>query len=107
MQAAIDIVTRFRVFIIDPAILIVFALGFFLFVWGLVEFLWKLNEGGENDEGKKHMVWGIAGMLIMISVYGIIALLDNTFGLNALSGNSGPSSVSNVNIPNNFFGSGN
>ncbi|MEY4747458.1 MAG: hypothetical protein RLZZ416_507 [Candidatus Parcubacteria bacterium] len=86
MTPVSDIMTKFKVYIIDPAILVVFALGFFLFIFGLVEFLWKLNEGGENSEGRKHMIWGLAGMLIMISVYGIIVLLDNTFNLGVFTG---------------------
>ncbi len=77
-----NVMDRFTTYIIDPAILIVFAAGFFLFVWGLVEFLWNLNAGGENEEGKKHMLWGIVGMFVMVSVYGILSLLDNTFELN-------------------------
>ena len=86
MTPVSDIMTKLKVYIIDPAILVVFAAGFFLFIFGLVEFLWKLNEGGENKEGKQHMLWGLAGMLVMISVYGIIVLLDNTFGLGVFSG---------------------
>ena len=95
---------RFITYIVDPAILIVFAAGFFLFVWGLVQFLWNLNEGGDNKEGKQHMIWGIVGMLIMISVYGIITLLDNTFGLGVFSGSPDMSRLNNVSVPNNIFG---
>ena len=73
---------RVVTYIINPALLVIFALGFLLFVYGLVEFLWKLNEGGDNSEGKQHMVWGIVGMLIMVSVYGILDIIDNTFHLN-------------------------
>ena len=72
---------RFRAVIINPLILVVFAAGLCLFVYGLVEFLWKLNEGGDNSEGKQQMLWGIAGMFIMVSVYGILNLLNATFGL--------------------------
>lgn len=67
-------------FVINPAILLVFSAGFFLFIWGLVQFLWNL-EGGEIDNGKRHMLWGIVGMVVMVSVYGIIAIIDNTFDL--------------------------
>lgn len=81
MNSSQTLIGKFVTFIIDPAILVVFSLGFFLFVWGLIEFLWRLNSGGDNKEGKQHMIWGIVGMLIMISVYGIIAMLDNSFNL--------------------------
>ena len=75
---------RFSKYIIDPVIVIIFAAGFFLFVWGLVEFLMALNDdarGQRHGNGQRHMIWGIIGMFIMISVWGILNLLDNTFGL--------------------------
>lgn len=102
MTAASNVMQRFWDFIIYPAILVVFALGFFLFVWGLVEFLWSLNEGGDSKEGKRHMLWGIVGMLIMVSVYGILDLLNNTFGLDFT--NPDVSRANNVTIPGNIFG---
>jgi hypothetical protein len=104
MSAASDIVSRFWTYIISPVILVVFACGFLLFVYGLVEFLWKINQGGENKEGKQHMLWGIIGMLIMVSVYGIISLLSNTFSLgidpnNPNSYNPDTSSLNNLTLP--------
>lgn len=92
---------RIVTYIIDPVLLVVFALGFLLFVYGLVEFLWKINEGGDNKEGKQHMVWGIVGMLIMVSVYGILGLIDDTFGLDF--SNPDVSRINNVNIPSNLI----
>jgi len=89
-------------YIIDPVLLVVFAAGFLFFVYGLVEFLWKLNEGGDNSEGKRHMVYGLVGMLIMISVYGILGLIDNTFGLDF--SNPDASRINSVTVPSNLFG---
>ncbi len=102
MQAIGNVMDKFWNLIIYPVILVVFAAGFMLFVYGLVEFLWNLNEGGDNKEGKSHMVWGIVGMLIMVSVYGILDLLDNTFGLDYK--NPDVTRVNNITLPNNFFG---
>jgi hypothetical protein len=101
MQAAQSLIGRFVDYIIDPAILIVFAAGFFLFVWGLVQFIWKLDEGAQSS-GKQHMIWGIVGMLIMVSVYGIISLIDETFDLDIA--NPDVSRAQNVQLPANFFG---
>jgi hypothetical protein len=80
MNAATNLVDKFTNYIVDPAILVVFAAGFFFFVYGLVEFMWNLNEGAQSN-GKQHMLWGTVGMFVMVSVYGIVALISNTFGL--------------------------
>ena len=102
MDAVTTLVGKFEAYIVNPAIVIVFALGFFLFIYGLVEFLWKLNEGGDNAEGKKHMLWGIVGMLIMVSVYGILELLDGTFGLDYK--NPDVTRMPNIPAPPSFTG---
>lgn len=99
MNAASELLNRFVDYIINPAILIVFSAGFFLFVWGLVQFMLNL-EKGEIDNGKRHMLWGIVGMLIMVSVYGIISIIDNTFQLNL--SNPDMSRLENVTAPANF-----
>jgi len=46
------------------------------------------------------MVYGLIGMLIMVSVYGIIALIVNTFGLNVSS--TDVSRINNVQVGNPF-----
>jgi len=75
--------------ILEPAVRVLFAAGFFLFLWGLAKFLYNLesvakNSGDRNrrKEGLQHLIWGLVGMLVMVSVQGIIALIINTFGLN-------------------------
>lgn len=102
MPALQNVMSRFWDYLIAPAILLVFAAGFFLFVWGLLEFLWKLNEGGETKDGKNHMIWGLVGMLIMVSVYGILDLLDNTFGLDFQ--NPDITRTQNITVPTDFGG---
>src|SRR3989338_4879625 len=102
MNPASNVISRFVDFIINPAILIIFTFGFFLFTWGLVQFLWNLDEGGENAAGKQHMLWGIVGMLIMVSVYGIINIVDNTFDLDPAYPDVGR--MNNVTAPPLFFG---
>lgn len=79
------LISKFVTYIVDPALALIFAAGFFVFVWGLVQFLWKLEDGHDRSEGIKHMIWGVAGMVIMVSVQGILMLIDNTFQLDPLN----------------------
>lgn len=85
MQAASEIMNRLNDLIIKPIILLVFAAGFFLFMWGLVTFLWNSKEGEIATDGKQHMLWGIVGMFVMVSVGGILTLILGTFGIDSQS----------------------
>ncbi len=91
MDAATTLLGKLVTYVVNPAILLVFAAGFAVFMYGLLEFMWNLNSGEASSKGKAHMVYGLIGMLIMISVYGIIKLIDETFGFGALSPGGGAS----------------
>lgn len=64
-----------------PTIVVLYAVGILLFVIGIIEFLWKLKDGKADAQGKQHMIWGIVGIVIMVSVNAIISLILNTFGI--------------------------
>ncbi|KKW24450.1 MAG: hypothetical protein UY70_C0001G0018 [Candidatus Kaiserbacteria bacterium GW2011_GWB1_52_6] len=96
-----DLVGRFTTYIIDPLILLVFSAGFLLFMWGLVQFLFNVESDTGRQDGRNHMLWGLAGMLVMISVEAIIHLLDNTFNLGVFTG-PGVNSINNTNSQINF-----
>lgn len=67
--------------IIDPLVLLIFSAGIFLFTWGLVVFLTQLNNPEGRQKGVRHMLWGIVGIFIMATVFGIINIITETFGL--------------------------
>lgn len=101
MTAASTLINRIVTYLVDPFLMVVFAAGLFLFLWGLLQFMLAKSRGEKNiDVGKDHMIWGIVGMFVMVSVYGIISLLDNTFGLNISSSNP---SINDINVTQNSF----
>ena len=97
MDAATHLLNSFVKVVINPAILMVFSAGFLAFMYGLVEFMWNLNSGEASNEGKKHMLWGIIGMFIMVSVFGILTIVDDTFGFGSLNGNGSGTDVNRIN----------
>jgi hypothetical protein len=60
---------------------LLFACGLLIFIWGLFEFLFNSNKGNEKEMGggKKHMLWGILGMFIMVASYGIVKFIASFF----------------------------
>ncbi len=64
--------------IINPIIFLLFAAGFVVFIWGLVQFVARLDNEEARATGGKHMLWGIIGMVIMVGVVGIVNIIQNT-----------------------------
>jgi hypothetical protein len=66
---------------INPIVALIFSMGMLLFFWGLVEFMWKADSATAWETGGKHIMYGLFGMLIMVAVWGVIAMVTNTLGL--------------------------
>ena len=78
MIITIPLFEHIKTQILNPIIMLLFGVALIVFLYGLVEFLMSGDVSGKNKEGKDAMLWGIIGMAIMISVYGIEELIINT-----------------------------
>ena len=66
--------------ILRPVSILLFVVAFVIFIWGLVESI-RDSEGDEDKtKEKKNMIWGLVGMVIMVSVFGIINIIVGTIG---------------------------
>ncbi len=77
--------------IINPIIIFLFLLGTAYLLFSFIKFL-SLEPGDKSrDEAWSSILWGLTGLAIMFSVYGIIQLILSVFGIN--TGDVGSSSV--------------
>jgi hypothetical protein len=67
--------------ILNPLILLAFVLSSVYFAYGVVKFLSLGAADKSRDEARKAILWGMVGMLIMFSVYGLIKFILATFGI--------------------------
>lgn len=49
------------------------------FFWGLVTYLFKLGSKEGAKGGVKMMVWSVIALFVMVSIWGILRLLQQTF----------------------------
>ncbi len=68
-------------YILQPIVVLLFAIALTVFFYGIVKFIRDTGNGGDVEDGKRSIFWGIVGMFIMVSVYGIIRVLLRTFGI--------------------------
>ena len=67
--------------ILNGVIFLFITIAIVVFFWGLISYL--ANIGGEDaaKKGIQLMLWGVIALFVMVSVWGIIRLLKNTFGV--------------------------
>ena len=80
--------------IIKPLILFLFALAVVLFVYGILEFLLNQEDETKKSEGKSHMLYGIIGIVIMMSALTLMSIVVNTFAIKGINVNTGK-----INLP--------
>lgn len=56
-----------------------FMVAFLVFFWGVVVFIANAGNETKIKEGKKFLLWGIITLFVMMSIWGILNLLMNTF----------------------------
>lgn len=93
MQSSITIVpflSKVVDLIVNPILLLLFAISFLYTVYGIFNFL-RQDTGAvdaKRKETKDAVMWGIVGMIIMFSVFGLIRFVLDTFGLTTSDINS-------------------
>lgn len=80
-MSASGLLNKINAAILNPLILLVFAIATITFVYGLVQFIGSETSDAEREGGKRKIMYGLIGMVIMFSAYGIIHLILGTFGI--------------------------
>ena len=67
--------------ILNPLIVLGFAIALLYFFYGVFTFVPNAGNEKGRELGKRSIVWGLIGMFIMVSVFGIIRVILNTFSI--------------------------
>lgn len=84
--AAVSSVGEFITFLIGPLtylIYILFSVAILVFFWGIVVFIAHAGDERKVEEGKGFIVWGIVGIFVLVSIWGILGYIQSSLGLNA------------------------
>lgn len=69
--------------ILNPIIAIMFAAALASFMYGIVLYIWNPDNEELRETGRKSMFWGIIGMFVMVSVFGIMRFIISSIGADA------------------------
>lgn len=78
---AVSFVNTLNDVFIFPLIALLGAVALLVFMYGCLEYVLGAENPQARDTGRKHIVWGIVGLLIIISAYTILSIVLNSLGL--------------------------
>ena len=68
----------------DAVIPLIFAIAVAMFIWGVVNFfIINADEEGKRAQGRQFMIWGIIALAVMLSIWGLVGILGDTFNINS------------------------
>lgn len=70
--------------ILSLLIPLLFGIALVGFLYGVVKFILNSGNPSKKEEGRTIMLWGIIGLFVMISVWGLVSILTNTFGISLI-----------------------
>ncbi len=76
-----DVIRFGTCFLEKTVVPFLFAMAFLFFIYGVVDFIRTSASGGETEKKKEFMIWGIIALAVMTGVWGLVAILTNTFGV--------------------------
>lgn len=67
--------------ILTPIILLLSGLALLVFMYGGFVYIMNADNEQARSDGKKHMLYGVIGLVVMMSAYALLRVLAATFGL--------------------------
>ncbi len=70
---------------------LLFALAVVMFIWGAIKFfIIDADEEAKRTQGKQFMIWGIVALAVMVSIWGLVNILTETFNIDNVIPSVGP-----------------
>lgn len=80
-EVARGFLAQFNEIILYPLITLMMTIALLVFLWGCFEFIRHADNATARANGRQHILWGIVGMLVMVSAYAILTIAAGSFGL--------------------------
>lgn len=76
-----DLINFFVCILLKSVVPLLFTVSLIVFIYGVVKYIMHADDEKEREEGRKFMLFGIIALFVMVSVWGLVQVLRNTFGL--------------------------
>ena len=82
-KVAESLLERINEVILFPLMTLMVSVAVLLFLYGAFEYIYNAGNDSARETGRRHMMYGIIGLLVMLSAYTILKIAAGTFGISA------------------------
>lgn len=75
-----DILTVLRN-LLDTIVPILIVLALIFFIWGVAQYIMASGDAEAQKSARNTMIWGVVALFVIVSVWGLIAVLQSTFSV--------------------------
>ena len=76
--------------VLDWAVPTLIACAVVYFLYGVLQYVIMGDDEEKKEKAKSTILYGIVGIFVMVSVYGLVKLVQDTFGINNANGLTAP-----------------
>lgn len=73
--------------LLDKVVVFLVALAIAWFIWNVIRYTIAEDEEKKGD-AKKQMIWGIVAIAVIVSIWGLVSILQNIFGVDRYQDNN-------------------
>ena len=85
MPTVTSLLGKIATYILNPLIVLGFVVATIFLFYGIAKMIFKADSSSDLEKNKKSVMYGIVGLFIMFSVYGILRLVLTSFGIDVPS----------------------
>lgn len=79
-----QVLARVVEYVFSPMYQLAVVVATLYFLYGMFMFIWQMKnpDSGDSEDknnGKRHMLWGLVGLFIILSVGGILKMFNTVF----------------------------
>ncbi len=81
MKTLGDIINWASCTLIKSIIPLLMALAVVGFIYGIIQYFMNPDNEEKRKKGKTYLLWGLIGLFVMVSIWGLVGILSDTFGI--------------------------
>lgn len=72
--------------LIESVIPLLMVIATVIFLWGIISYIMAAGDEEKVKEARSYIIYGLIGLFVMVSVWGLVGIIANTFGLSSSGG---------------------